>query len=190
MGFPMAGHLAAAGLDVTVYNRTNAKAEAWVAAHGGQMAQTPADAAKDAAVVFTCVGNDADLNAVIAGPQGAAAGMDKDAILVDHTTTSADIARNLSAQLGARAVICLTHLFPAAKRGGKRRADDYGRRAAGYILHRPTCFDALRARGATDGCFGGRSVDENGTRFALAVCCKACLKPCCFVKKLDWTGAM
>ena len=59
MGFPMAGHLAAAGLDVTVYNRTNAKAEAWVAAHGGQMAQTPADAAKDAAMVFTCVGNDA-----------------------------------------------------------------------------------------------------------------------------------
>ena len=76
MGFPMAGHLAAAGLDVTVYNRTNAKAEAWIAAHGGQMAQTPADAAKNAAMVFTCVGNDADLNAVIAGPQGAAAGMD------------------------------------------------------------------------------------------------------------------
>jgi len=120
MGFPMAGHLAAAGLDVTVYNRTNAKAEAWVAAHGGQMAQTPADAAKDAAMVFTCVGNDADLNAVIAGPQGAAAGMDKDAILVDHTTTSADIARKLSAHLAAQGC----HMLDAPVSGGQAGAEN------------------------------------------------------------------
>ncbi|MEC8545924.1 MAG: NAD(P)-dependent oxidoreductase [Pseudomonadota bacterium] len=120
MGFPMAGHLAAAGLDVTVYNRTNAKAEAWVAAHGGQMAQTPADAAKDAAMVFTCVGNDADLNAVIAGPQGAAAGMDKDAILVDHTTTSADIARKLSAHLAAQGC----HMVDAPVSGGQAGAEN------------------------------------------------------------------
>ena len=120
MGFPMAGHLAAAGLDVTVYNRTNAKAEAWVAAHGGQMAQTPADAAKDAAMVFTCVGNDADLNAVIAGPEGAAAGMDKDAILVDHTTTSADIARKLSAHLAAQGC----HMLDAPVSGGQAGAEN------------------------------------------------------------------
>ena len=120
MGFPMAGHLAAAGLDVTVYNRTNAKAEAWVAAHGGQMAQTPADAAKDAAMVFTCVGNDADLNAVIAGPQGAAAGMNKDAILVDHTTTSADIARKLSAHLAAQGC----HMLDAPVSGGQAGAEN------------------------------------------------------------------
>ena len=120
MGFPMAGHLAAAGLDVTVYNRTNAKAEAWVAAHGGQMAQTPADAAKNAAMVFTCVGNDADLNAVIAGPQGAAAGMDKDAILVDHTTTSADIARKLSAHLAAQGC----HMLDAPVSGGQAGAEN------------------------------------------------------------------
>jgi 3-hydroxyisobutyrate dehydrogenase len=120
MGFPMAGHLAAAGLDVTVYNRTNAKAEAWVAAHGGQMAQTPADAAKDAAMVFTCVGNDADLNAVIAGPQGAAAGMDKDAILIDHTTTSADIARKLSAHLAAQGC----HMLDAPVSGGQAGAEN------------------------------------------------------------------
>ena len=120
MGFPMAGHLAAAGLDVTVYNRTNAKAEAWVAAHGGQMAQTPADAAKDVAMVFTCVGNDADLNAVIAGPQGAAAGMDKDAILVDHTTTSADIARKLSAHLAAQGC----HMLDAPVSGGQAGAEN------------------------------------------------------------------
>jgi 3-hydroxyisobutyrate dehydrogenase len=120
MGFPMAGHLAAAGLDVTVYNRTNAKAEAWVAAHGGQMAQTPADAAKDAAMVFTCVGNDADLNAVIAGPQGAGAGMDKDAILIDHTTTSADIARKLSAHLAAQGC----HMLDAPVSGGQAGAEN------------------------------------------------------------------
>ncbi|MEC7732841.1 MAG: NAD(P)-dependent oxidoreductase [Pseudomonadota bacterium] len=120
MGFPMAGHLAAAGLDVTVYNRTNAKAEAWIAAHGGQMAQTPADAAKDAAMDFTCVGNDADLNAVIAGPQGAAAGMDKDAILVDHTTTSADIARKLSAHLAAQGC----HMLDAPVSGGQAGAEN------------------------------------------------------------------
>jgi len=65
MGFPMAGHLAGAGLDVTVYNRTHAKAEAWVAAHGGQLAHTPAEAAKGAELVFACVGNDVDLKAVI-----------------------------------------------------------------------------------------------------------------------------
>ena len=146
MGFPMAGHLAAAGLDVTVYNRTNAKAEAWVAAHGGQMAQTPADAAKNAAMVFTCVGNDADLNAVIAGPQGAAAGMNKDAILVDHTTTSADIARKLSAQLAAQSCHMLDALFRAVRRGRKWHTDDYGWRAAEHIRYCATCFDALCAR--------------------------------------------
>ena len=130
MGFPMAGHLAAAGLDVTVYNRTNAKAEAWVAAHGGQMAQTPADAAKDVAMVFTCVGNDADLNAVIAGPQGAAAGMDKDAILVDHTTTSADIARKLS-RISPHSCHMLDAPVSGGQAGRKWRTDERvaGRRA-------------------------------------------------------------
>ena len=120
MGFPMAGHLAGAGLDVTVYNRTHAKAEAWVAAHGGQLAHTPAEAAKGAKLVFACVGNDADLNAVITGDEGAAAGMDEDAILVDHTTTSADIARNLSAQLGARGC----HMLDAPVSGGQAGAEN------------------------------------------------------------------
>lgn len=120
MGFPMAGHLAGAGLDVTVYNRTYAKAEAWVAAHGGQLAHTPAEAAKGAKLVFACVGNDADLNAVITGDEGAAAGMNEDAILVDHTTTSADIARNLSAQLGARGC----HMLDAPVSGGQAGAEN------------------------------------------------------------------
>ena len=120
MGFPMAGHLAGAGLNVTVYNRTHAKAEAWVAAHGGQLAHTPAEAAKGAKLVFACVGNDADLNAVITGDEGAAAGMHEDAILVDHTTTSADIARNLSAQLGARGC----HMLDAPVSGGQAGAEN------------------------------------------------------------------
>ena len=119
MGFPMAGHLASAGLDVTVYNRTPAKAEAWVATHGGQMAPTPAEAAKGAELVFTCVGNDVDLSAVITGADGAAAGMDKDAILIDHTTTSADIARNLSAQLAAQGC----HMLDAPVSGGQAGAE-------------------------------------------------------------------
>ena len=120
MGFPMAGHLASAGLDVTVYNRTRAKAEAWTAAYGGQLAFTPAEAAKDAQLVFACVGNDADLNAVITGDEGAAAGMDKDAILIDHTTTSADISRSLSSQLGDQGC----HMLDAPISGGQAGAEN------------------------------------------------------------------
>ena len=120
MGFPMAGHLASAGLDVTVYNRTSAKAEAWVAANGGQMAPTPAEAAKGAELVFTCVGNDSDLSAVVNGADGALAGMHKDVILIDHTTTSADIARNLSAQLAAQSC----HMLDAPVSGGQAGAEN------------------------------------------------------------------
>ena len=97
MGYPMAGHLQRAGHDVTVYNRTEAKAKAWVAEYGGSSAATPAEAAKGADIVFVCVGNDDDLRQVVAGPDGAFAGMVKGAILADHTTASADIARELGA---------------------------------------------------------------------------------------------
>jgi 3-hydroxyisobutyrate dehydrogenase len=97
MGYPMAGHLAAAGHHVTVYNRTSEKADKWVAAHGGQKAETPREAAAHAAFVFTCVGNDDDLRAVVLGADGALAGMSAGAILVDHTTTSAEVAREAAA---------------------------------------------------------------------------------------------
>ena len=97
MGFPMAGHLAAKGHDVTVYNRTASKAESWVAEHGGKSAPTPAAAASGADFVFTCVGNDDDLRAVTLGPDGALAGMGEGALLVDHTTTSATVAREVEA---------------------------------------------------------------------------------------------
>lgn len=97
MGAPMAAHLAAAGHAVTVYNRTAAKAQAWVAEHGGTSASTPRAAAEGAEFVFACVGNDDDLRAVTLGQQGAFAGMAPGTVFVDHTTASADVARELHA---------------------------------------------------------------------------------------------
>lgn len=97
MGFPMAGHLAAKGHEVTVWNRTPAKAEAWVAKHGGKSAPTAAKAAEGADFVMSCVGNDDDLRQVCLGPDGAFAGMKAGAVHVDHTTVSAQVTRELAA---------------------------------------------------------------------------------------------
>jgi 3-hydroxyisobutyrate dehydrogenase len=97
MGFPMAGHLAAGGHDVTVYNRSAAKAEAWVAKHGGRAAATPRAAAEGQEFVFACVGNDDDLRSVTIGADGAFAGMAAGTLFVDHTTASATVARELAA---------------------------------------------------------------------------------------------
>jgi len=96
MGFPMAGHLQKSGYQVTVYNRTLKKAEDWVEQYGGEMANTPARAVKDSDIVFVCVGNDDDLRQVVLGPNGAFSGMKAKAILVDHTTASATVARELA----------------------------------------------------------------------------------------------
>jgi 3-hydroxyisobutyrate dehydrogenase-like beta-hydroxyacid dehydrogenase len=117
MGFPMAGHLKAKGYDVTVYNRSAAKAAEWVGKHGGQSAATPADAARGADFVCMCVGNDNDLLAV-----GAAAleGMKAGAILVDHTTASADAARKLHAAAKAKGV----HFIDAPISGGQAGAEN------------------------------------------------------------------
>lgn len=98
MGSPMAAHLIRAGHLVTVYNRTRAKAEVFVAEHGGTFAQTPAEAAKNAQLVITCVGNDDDLRQVCTGPDGAFETMPQSAVLVDHTTTSAQVAQDLAQQ--------------------------------------------------------------------------------------------
>ena len=97
MGFPMARHLAAKGHDVTVYNRTTSKAEAWVKAHGGQLAKTPREAASGQDIVFACVGNDDDLRQVTTGPDGAFQSMTNGSVFVDHTTASAEVARELYA---------------------------------------------------------------------------------------------
>lgn len=104
MGFPMAGHLAANGHEVTVWNRTEAKADAWLARHKGRKAMTAADAAQGAEFVIACVGNDDDLRAVCTGPDGAFLSLGKGAIFVDHTTVSAAVTRELAAkavELGA-----------------------------------------------------------------------------------------
>lgn len=97
MGAPMAGHLARAGHDVTVYNRTATRAGAWVAEHGGHHAPTPREAAEGAQFVMSCVGNDDDLRQVCLGPDGAFAGMADGAVFVDHTTVSAAVTRELAA---------------------------------------------------------------------------------------------
>lgn len=97
MGFPMAGHLVAKGHEVTVYNRSAAKAEAWVAKHGGRSAATPREAAMGQDFVMACVGNDDDLRGVCSGPDGAFSGMTAGAVFVDHTTVSAQVTREMSA---------------------------------------------------------------------------------------------
>ena len=101
MGYPMAGHLAKAGHEVTVYNRTAAKADKWAAKHGGRAAPTPREAAEGAEIVLACVGNDDDLRSVCLGEDGAFAGMGAGAIFADHTTVSARVSREL-AEIAAR----------------------------------------------------------------------------------------
>ena len=107
MGYPMAGHLQAAGHPTTVYNRTASKAEAWVAEHGGARADTPeaaASASGGADVVLVCVGNDDDLRSVVFGETGVLAGMSEGAVLVDHTTASAAVAREVAEAAAAQGV--------------------------------------------------------------------------------------
>lgn len=119
MGYPMAGHLAMAGHQVTVYNRTAAKAQAWVEEFpSGRHAATPREAVKGAHMVFCCVGNDDDLRAITLGDEGAFAGMEPDAIFVDHTTASAQIARELYAEAQKRGL----HFIDAPVSGGQAGA--------------------------------------------------------------------
>ena len=121
MGYPMAGHLKVkGGHDVTVYNRTGAKAEKWTAEFGGAFAATPAVAAEGADFVFTCVGNDDDLRAVTTGPDGCLASMKPGAILVDNTTASADVARELDTAAEAKGC----HFIDAPVSGGQAGAEN------------------------------------------------------------------
>ena len=120
MGFPMARHLAAKGHEVVVYNRSGARAEAWVAAHGGRAAATPAAAAAGAEFVMACVGNDDDLRAVCLGADGAFAGMTPGAIFVDHTTVSAQVTRELAALAADQG----KHFVDAPVSGGQAGAEN------------------------------------------------------------------
>ena len=120
MGGPMAGHLARHGNLVTVYNRTTDKALKWVVQHGGAAAPTPREAALDKDIVFACVGNDNDIRAVTLGPDGAFAGMKPGAVFVDHTTASADVARELAQAAGALDL----HFIDAPVSGGQAGAEN------------------------------------------------------------------
>ena len=119
MGFPMAGHLKAKGHEVTIYNRTAARAEEWVAKHGGKRGATPAEAAKGAEFVFVCVGNDNDVRSVLYGSSGVLAGLAKEAVLVDHTTASAELAREIAETATAQGV----HFLDAPVSGGQAGAE-------------------------------------------------------------------
>ena len=120
MGYPMAGHLAQAGHQVTVYNRTAAKAQAWVTEFGGRAAATPREAASGTDLVYACVGNDADLRSVVLGPDGAYAGMPAGAVFTDHTTASAEVARELHAAARERGL----HFVDAPVSGGQAGAQN------------------------------------------------------------------
>ena len=118
MGYPMAGHLARAGHSLTVYNRTVSKAQEWTRQYGGKSALTPQEAVKDCDIVFACVGNDADLQSITLGEQGAFSGMRAGAIFVDHTTASAHLARDLYKTAQARGL----HFLDAPVSGGQTGA--------------------------------------------------------------------
>lgn len=122
MGGPMAGHLARAGHRLTVYNRTASRVEAWVTAHGGTAKPTPREAAADAEIVFACVGNDADLRQITAGPEGAFAGMRPGTIFVDHTTASAEVARELEMIAGRAGIAFLDAPVSGGQAGAEKGA--------------------------------------------------------------------
>ena len=120
MGYPMAGHLAAAGHEVTVFNRTAAKAESWVAQHGGASAATPAEAAREAEFIFACVGEDDDVRQMTTGENGAFSSMQKEAVFIDNTTAAADVAR----EIYATATVAGLHFIDAPVSGGQAGAEN------------------------------------------------------------------
>jgi 3-hydroxyisobutyrate dehydrogenase-like beta-hydroxyacid dehydrogenase len=120
MGYPMAGHLLKKGFDVTVYNRTAEKADQWIAEYGGKRAPTPQQAALGAQIVFSCVGNDDDVREISAGPEGAFSAMEAGTIFVDHTTASAEVARELSIKADEKGV----YFLDAPVSGGQAGAEN------------------------------------------------------------------
>jgi 3-hydroxyisobutyrate dehydrogenase-like beta-hydroxyacid dehydrogenase len=146
MGYPMAGHLASGGHEVVVYNRTDAKAEKWVSQHGGALAATPAEAASGAEFVFACVGDDADIRSITTGENGAFATMASDAVFIDNTTASADVARELYSAARAHGM----HFIDAPVSGGQAGAENgkltvmCGGDAAAFARAEPlmTCYGA------------------------------------------------
>ncbi|MEK9710162.1 MAG: NAD(P)-dependent oxidoreductase [Alphaproteobacteria bacterium] len=182
-GFPMAGHIAAAGHDVTVYNRTAAKAEAWVAQHGGAHAATPAAAAGGADFVFCCVGDDPDVLAVALGDDGAIPAMKPGAVFIDNSTISADVARQLYAagqELGVMTLDAPVSGGQAGAENGKLTVmvggDDAGFAAAlpvmqcygARVVHMGTAGQGQQAKMVNQICIAGlvQSLSE-GLNFAV-----------------------
>jgi 3-hydroxyisobutyrate dehydrogenase len=174
MGLPMAGHLARAGHHVTVYNRTHTKAERWVDEFGGNWAATPRAAVADAQIVFTCVGDDAHLRGVVLGPDGAFAGMARDAVLCDHTTASAAIARELAKEAANRHL----HFIDAPVSGGQSGAINgmltvmCGGEPHAFARAQPVM--AAFARAVTlIGPHGSGQLAKMVNQITIAVCCRA-----------------
>lgn len=122
MGYPMAGYLAKAGHDVVVYNRTSAKAEQWVKEHGGRSASTPAEAAKGCDFVMACVGNDTDLRSIVYGETGALSTMASGSTFVDHTTASANVAREIGEKAAAAGIAFLDGPVSGGQAGAENGA--------------------------------------------------------------------
>jgi 3-hydroxyisobutyrate dehydrogenase-like beta-hydroxyacid dehydrogenase len=122
MGYPMAGHLAKAGCNVTVYNRSAERAKAWVDEFGGRSAESPAEATAGATVAFVCSGNDDDVRAVVQGDQGALSGLADGGVLVDHTTGSAMLARELASEAAGRGVAFLDAPVSGGQSGAENGA--------------------------------------------------------------------
>lgn len=150
MGYPMAGHLATAGHPVTVFNRTRSRAREWCAQYPGALAASPAEAARDCAIVFCCVGNDDDLRDVTLGEDGAFAGMTSGSIFVDHTTTSAQVARALSATAADKGIAYVDAPVSGGQAGAENGqltvmmgGDADAVDAAGPVID---CYAKMRAR--------------------------------------------
>ena len=169
MGAPMAGHLAAAGHDVTVYNRTASKAEAWVERHGGRSAPTPAAAATGAEAVFACVGNDGDVEAVTLSPDGCIGAMAEGALFADHTTASPGIARRLAAAGAERGL----QVLDAPVSGGQAGAENgtltimCGGSAEAFDAARPL-FEAYGKRITRIGEAGAGQLAKSANQIAIA----------------------
>ena len=156
MGFPMAGHLQRAGCDVTVYNRTRSRAEAWRERFGGKLAESPAAAAAETELVCCCVGNDDDVRQVVLGSNGALEGMSAGSVLVDHTTASAELARELEAAAGRHEVGFLDAPVSGGQAGAENGqltimvggAEPVFERAAPTLEHYARCIRRLGPAGS------------------------------------------
>lgn len=158
MGFPMAGHLAAAGHSVAVYNRTSSKADDWLARHAGEKADTPAKAAEGAEFVMACVGNDEDLREVCTGPNGAFEGMSSGSLFVDHTTVSASVTRDLAAQAATRGIGYVDAPVSGGQAGAENGALSVmcGGSEADYLRAEPVIDAYAKACKRIGGCGAGQ----------------------------------